>query len=296
MLDPRGPRALVDYELRRLPAFVTDVLVVGSGVAGLTAALEAARGRDVLVIAKGSILETNTACAQGGIAAVLGADDSVASHRDDTLSVGQGLCEADVVETVTSRGPEAVRRLVSLGAHFDRLPDGTFDLSREGGHSRPRVVHAQGDLTGPTIESALAARVRSHPRIGVFEHTFVIDLITDDAGACVGALAWRRDSGLLVLGAPRTILATGGAGQLYRETTNPEIATADGVAMAFRAGAAVRDAEFVQFHPTTLYVAGAARLLISEVVRGKGAVLVDRTGTPFLRDYHPDGDLAPRDV
>jgi L-aspartate oxidase len=270
--------------------------VVGSGVAGLTVALEACRRRDVIVVAKSDLDMTNTSWAQGGIAAVHGKADSIMSHRDDTLAVGQGLCEFDMVELITGHGPAAVRTLSELGAKFDRHADGTFELLREGGHSHPRVLHAQGDLTGREIERVLARRVRETPRISVFEKTFVIDLVTNEDGSCAGAIAWKDGVGLLGFAASRTVLATGGAGWLFRETTNPPIATADGVAIAFRAGAAVRDLEFMQFHPTTLYVAGAGRLLVSEIVRGKGGILVDRSGHRFMADYHADGELAPRDV
>ncbi len=286
----------MECDLRRLPNFFTDVLVLGSGIAGLAAALEAAESHDVMLVAKADLGETNTAWAQGGIAAVLGADDSVVTHRADTERVGQGLCEEDVVARVTALGPAAVRQLSSVGARFDLQPDGTFELLREGGHSRARVLHAQGDLTGREIERVFLELARAHPRIGAFDHTFAVDLLTDEAGACVGALAWKQGTGPVVIGASRTILATGGAGCVYRETTNPPIATGDGLAMAFRAGAAVRDLEFLQFHPTTLYVAGAARLLVSEIVRGKGGLLVDRHGERFMAEFHPDGELAPRDV
>jgi L-aspartate oxidase len=270
--------------------------VIGTGIAGLSAAIEASKRRDVLIVAKSELEETNTAWAQGGIAAVLDAKDSIASHRDDTLRVGQGLCEYDVVESVTGEGPAAVRFLAALGATFDRHKDGSFDLLREGGHTHARVLHAQGDLTGREIERALATRARQGERISVFEKTFVVDLLTNGDGRCTGAIAWKEGVGLLAFAASTTILATGGAGWLFRETTNPPIATGDGIALAFRAGASIRDLEFMQFHPTTLYVAGAGRLLVSEIVRGKGGILVDRTGYRFMFDYHKDGELAPRDV
>jgi L-aspartate oxidase len=287
---------LAGYDLRRIPIYCTDVLILGTGVAGLSAALEAAHRRDVIVVAKAGLTDTNTAWAQGGIAAVLGEKDTIASHRDDTLRVGQGLCEFNIVELVTSRGPAAVGSLADAGATFDRDEEGSLDLMREGGHSHARVLHAQGDLTGREIERVLAEQVRKAPRVSVFEKTFIVDLLTDPDGACVGALAWKDGVGFLAFSAPRTVLATGGAGWVFRETTNPPIATADGLAIAFRAGAALRDLEFMQFHPTTLYVAGAARLLVSEIVRGKGAILVDRNGHRFMFDYHKDGELAPRDV
>ncbi|MBL8693021.1 MAG: L-aspartate oxidase [Planctomycetes bacterium] len=292
----RTPALLADYDLRRTPVYFTEVLVIGSGVAGLSAALEAAESRDVALVAKAPLEESNTLWAQGGVAAVLGVDDSLESHRRDTMEVGQGLCEQDVVDEVTGGGRSAIESLSELGVRFDRRPNGSLELLLEGGHSHERVVHAQGDSTGKAIEQALVARVRSHPRIEAYERTHVVDLLLDDAGSCLGALAIGPEGRPLVLGAARTILATGGAGCVYRETTNPPVATGDGVAIAFRAGAAVRDLEFFQFHPTTLYIAGAARLLVSEIVRGKGGILVDRHGHRFMPDYHPDGELAPRDV
>lgn len=295
-MELRFPRALVDYDLRRVPIYCTDVLVLGSGIAGLSVALEASKRRDVIVAAKANLKETNTAWAQGGIAAVLGQDDHLKSHRDDTLTVGQGLCETEIVNLVISRGPAAIAELTKRGARFDTSDSGELDLQREGGHSRARVAHAQGDQTGREIERALAEQAVTNPRISIFENTFAVDLLKDGDGNCIGAIAWKRDVGLLALIARRTVLATGGAGWMFRETTNPPIATADGVAMAFRAGATVRDMEFIQFHPTTLYVAGAGRLLVSEIVRGKGGTLVDRKGHRFMFDYHSDGELAPRDV
>jgi L-aspartate oxidase len=295
-LELRFPQSLVDIDLGRLPIYCTDVLVLGSGIAGLSTALEASRRRDVLLVTKAPLKESNTAWAQGGIAAVLSEADSFKSHFDDTEQVGQGLCEDRIVDLVTSRGPQALAALETLGAVFDRRPDGSLDLQREGGHSHARVVHSNGDLTGREIERALADRAVADPRIHIFENTYVVDLIRDEGGVCVGAIGWRRDVGFVGFISKSTVLATGGAGWLYRETTNPPIATADGIAAAFRAGAAVRDLEFMQFHPTTLYVAGAGRLLVSEIVRGKGGMLVDRNGYRFMFDYHPAGELAPRDV
>lgn len=250
----------------------------------------------MILVAKAGLRETNTAWAQGGIAAVLGLDDSLRSHIDDTIQVGQGLCENKVVEKVIGDGPRALAALQSFGAEFDRNPDGTLDLQREGGHSHARVVHARGDLTGREIERAMVEQALRTPTIQPFENTFAIDLLKDANGACMGVLAWKQDLGFVAFAARRTVLATGGAGWLYRETTNPPISTADGIAMAFRAGAALRDLEFIQFHPTTLYVAGAGRLLVSEIVRGKGGILVDRHGRRFMEEYHSDLELAPRDV
>lgn len=297
-------RHLTAFNARRLPLYRFDVVVLGTGVAGSTAALAAAeRGSSVAVIAKDDLPETNTRYAQGGVAAVFGSTDSFESHVADTLQLGCGLGEPEVVERVIRGGPGAIQHLVELGAAFDSLPDGRLDLSREGGHSHPRIVHAGGAATGSEIQSALTRAVRAHPNIVCFPHTFAIDLLTrnesgfeDSERGVVGVLCLTERNERVAFGAGQIVLATGGAGQIFRETTNPAIATGDGVAMAFRAGAEVRDLEFFQFHPTCLYIAGAARVLISEVVRGEGGVLRDKAGVRFMQEYHPAGELAPRDV
>ncbi|HET6204826.1 MAG TPA: L-aspartate oxidase [Planctomycetota bacterium] len=288
------PRSLADVDLRRVPVLFSDVLVVGSGAAGISAAVEAAERGSVALVAKGYLSKTNTEWAQGGVAAPLGPDDSPERHAEDTLAAGAGLSEEAVVRRVTTGARSAIERLRSWGAKFEEA-EGRLALLREGGHGRARIVHS-GDRTGLEIERALIDRARRAERIETLERTFVLDLVRNDDGRCGGALAWSEGSGFLLLAAGATVLATGGAGQLYRETTNPEIATGDGLALAFRAGARLRDLEFVQFHPTLLYIAGAARVLISEVVRGAGAVLRDRGGVAFMKEVHPDAELAPRDV
>ena len=286
---------LLSVDSRKVPLYRFDVLVVGSGAAGSAAALAAAdAGAEVAVLAKGDFAETNTVHAQGGMAAVLGPDDSFATHVADTLEVGQGLSEPDVVERVVRGGPAAVERLLRWGARLDRGPDGTLDLSREGGHSRRRIVHL-GDATGREIQESVLRTLRGHARITCFADTFVVDLLCAADGRVVGALA-STGGELAVFAGGQVVLATGGAGQLYRETTNPPVATGDGIAIGFRAGARVRDLEFVQFHPTLLYIAGAARVLISEVVRGAGGVLRDRAGVRFMPEFHEAAELAPRDV
>jgi L-aspartate oxidase len=289
-------RYLLPFKAARLPQQLTDVLVVGGGVAGLRAALEASKSADVLVLTKDSLEQSNTWYAQGGIAAVLQPEDSIALHVSDTESAGAGICDPRAVEIVIREGPARVLELLEWGARFDRKVGNPYDLdfAREGGHSFARIVHAYGDATGKELAQTLINAVQARESIRVSPNSFVLDLITDN-GRCVGALAIINNQ-LHVVWAKRTILASGGAGQLYRETTNPRIATADGHAMAWRAGAILCDMEMVQFHPTTLYVAGSSRALITEAVRGEGAYLVDRNGHRFMPDYHPMAELAPRDV
>ena len=295
----RFPERLAAFDLRTTPLLRTDVLVIGSGIAGACAALHAAdAGAEVLLCAKGDPRDTNTAWAQGGIAVVTLAEDSIETHVADTLRVGAGIAEPDVVREVVGAASEAVQWLQRLGARFDRRAgdlDGTLELSREGGHSHARVVHANGDATGQEIQRALADALIAHPRITIRAHTFVRDLVLRD-GRCTGAICLTEGAGELAVEAGAVVIATGGCGQIYRETTNPTGASGDGHALCFRAGARMADCEFVQFHPTTLYIAGASRFLISEVVRGAGAVLRDRNGDRFMPAAHPMAELAPRDV
>jgi L-aspartate oxidase len=279
-----------------VPLYRFGVVVVGAGVAGATAALAAAdAGIEVALLTKATLEETNTFYAQGGIAAVLAPSDAFEAHVADTLAVGCGLSECSAVDSIVRAAPAAIAALEKRGARWDRRSDGRIDLSREGGHSHARVVHARGDATGREIQQTLGAALKAHPRITVFPDTFVIDLLCAHDGRVVGALVRTARGDLAVFSAGSLVLATGGAGQLYRETTNPSIATGDGVAIGFRAGAVVRDLEFYQFHPTLLYIAGAARVLISEVVRGAGGILRDRHGERFM-EHVPGAELAPRDV
>jgi L-aspartate oxidase len=290
-------RHLVPFSFRQVPWYRFDVVVVGSGIAGAAAALAAAdEGASVAVLAKADLLESNTLWAQGGIAAVLESPDSFESHIADTLRVGCGLSELDTVECVVRGGPDAVRRLLDLGTQLDRRADGGLQLSREGGHTHARIAHARGDATGVEIQRALCESLTRHPRITTFANVFVVDLLTGTDGRACGVLTTNPRGDLVAFAAAHVIMATGGGGQIYRETTNPVIATGDGVAIGFRAGAIVRDPEFVQFHPTCLYIAGAARVLISEIVRGHGGILRDRHGKRFMPDFHPAAELAPRDV
>lgn len=302
MLTPIAERRyLIPFRSQLLPAILADTLVIGSGVAGLRAALAAAEHGEVIVVAKDDLDKSNTAWAQGGIAAVLAADDSPEQHIADTLAAGAGLCAPDTVRTLVDEGPREVEHLVAIGMRFDRDAAGALALTREGGHNRRRIVHTDGDATGRELSRALLAACRAHPRIRLFDRCFALDLLT--AGTAprgddrvLGAITHHPKYGLQIIWARSTVLASGGIGQLWRETTNSRIATGDGIAMAWRAGAAVADLEFVQFHPTALYVAGAGRSLISEAVRGEGAHLVDRTGRRFMDGRHPLAELAPRDV
>lgn len=297
IIDFEFERYLVPFDPRQVPQYRFDVLVVGSGAAGSTAALAAASaGSLVALISKARLSDSNTRWAQGGMAAVLGVQDSFEEHVQDTVRLGCGLAERSVVERVVRGGPEAVEQLLAMGAEFDRTPDGDLDLTQEGGHSRQRIVHAQGDATGQEIQDNLTRAVESAPDVTTFPGLFALDLLSEPSGPVVGVLCRTERGERVAFLASQVILATGGGGQIYRETTNPDIATADGVAMAARAGAVMRDLEFIQFHPTCLYIAGAARVLISEIVRGAGGVLRDRQGVRFMPDYHPQADLAPRDV
>jgi L-aspartate oxidase len=294
-ITPEG-RYLVDFDTRDLPRYGSDILVIGGGIAGLSAALSAANaGASVLLLAKDEPDLCNTALAQGGVAVALDPEDSFAAHVEDTLRTGHGLADPAVVGRVVEGAPAAFEELVSLGAEFDR-ENGGYALGREGAHSFRRIVHARGDATGREIIRTLSAAVERHAGIRRHRDGFVVDLLTAE-GRCVGALVRSSDGrGAYASIADAVILAAGGAGRLYRETSNVRGATGDGIAAAFRAGAELRDLEFVQFHPTTLYLAGSDRVLVTEAVRGEGAYVVDDLGRRFLTDVHPDAELAPRDI
>ncbi|MDR0867484.1 MAG: L-aspartate oxidase [Planctomycetota bacterium] len=288
--------SLLALDPGKLPELRGNVLVVGSGIAGLTAALTAAdRGARVILVAKSALSESATFYAQGGIAAALMSGDSPEKHLADTLEVGLGLCDPVAVAVLVNEGRAAVQELIDRGIRFDRR-DGDLHFTMEGAHCHRRILHGNGDATGRLLEEFLLARLQEHPQIAVYENHFVVDLLVLD-NQCFGAVMLDGNYGrLLALRADATILATGGGGQVYRETTNPAVATGDGYALAHRAGARLRDMEMTQFHPTTLYLAGAPRFLISESVRGEGAILVNQDGEPFMQKYDARGDLAPRDV
>ncbi len=276
-----------------------DYIIIGSGIAGLNTALLAARHGSVLVVTKGRIDDCNSRYAQGGIAAAIGSGDSATLHQRDTLEAGAGLCDPDAVAVLTGQGPDSISSLIEWGVPFDTM-HGQIALGREGAHSVPRILHAGGDATGQHIEDTLAGRVRSSPRITVLEYTHAIGICVED-GAVAGVevmdgVVRQAHHERRVFTSNVVIVASGGAGQLYRYTTNPEVATGDGVALAFLAGADVMDMEFYQFHPTALWLESAPTFLLSEAMRGEGAILRNAAGRAFMAEYHPMADLAPRDV
>lgn len=278
----------------------TDYLVLGSGIAGLSFAIDAAQHGRVLIVTKKQPSDTNTNWAQGGVAAVLADDDSVEQHVADTLTVGDGLCDRAVVESIVRDGPAAVAKLLALGAQLDRGSDGALDLTREGGHSRRRVVHHE-DITGRELQRALLSAVNSHPNIQILDEHIAIDLLNmaryGSEPACFGAYVLDTQRGeVKTIVSRATVLATGGAGKVYVYTSNPDVATGDGVAMAYRIGAVISNLEFVQFHPTVLYHPHAKSFLISEALRGEGGKLRLASGERFMDAYHERAELGPRDV
>lgn len=290
------PRYIVDFELDQLPRIQTDVVVVGAGIAGLYTALQVSEFANVVLISKKGLDDSNTRWAQGGIAAVTAKSDSPELHRQDTLIAGAGLCSFKAVDVLVHEGPERLKELIEYGTRFDKDSQGHYELTKEGAHSQRRILHAQGDATGAEIVRALSQRVLETENITVLENHFTVDVVTSN-DECVGVIAIKPNSDeMMFIESYATVLATGGAGQLYRYTTNPDIATADGIAMAYRAGADIKDVEFIQFHPTALYYPGAPRFLISEAVRGEGAILRNMNGDRFMPKYHPQKELAPRDI
>ncbi len=283
-----------------------DVVIVGSGIAGLTAALRihaALPDHRLLVVTKDVLNAGSTQWAQGGIAAALGPGDTPAEHQHDTLVAGAGACDLDAVRALVTEGPDAVRELIALGTNFDHNPDGELSLTREGGHHRDRIAHAGGDATGAEIQRALCAAVQRATEIEVVEHALAVDLLLDAdravAGLTLHVMGEGQRDGVGAVHCRAVVLASGGLGQVFSQTTNPSVATGDGMAVALRAGAVLRDLEFVQFHPTVMYLGPDSRgqqPLISEAVRGEGAYLVDFEGTRFMLGQHELADLAPRDV
>ena len=277
------------------PKIETDFLVVGSGVAGLRAAIELSRAGRVLMLTKGHPLESNSMYAQGGVAVALSEEDDVGSHLTDTLKAGHGLCRREAVRVLVEEGPERIQELIAWGAKFDKIGK-RFAFTREAAHSRSRILRARGDATGNEMVRALMAYAARQPRIQRLDRRFTVDLAVVD-GRCCGAIVLNEMSGeRTVLPASAVVLSTGGAGQVYARTTNPGNATGDGMAMALRAGALLMDMEFVQFHPTSLYLPSSPPFLLSEAIRGEGGQLRNIKGELFMHRYHPDGALAPRDV
>lgn len=272
---------------------ITDFLVIGSGVAGLRAAVELSRHGKVIVATKDIPTESNTEYAQGGVAVALSDEDTVGIHLEDTLNAGDGLCREEAVRVLVQEGPDRILELIDWGASFDK--EGTkLVFSMEAAHSRKRILHAHGDSTGKELERVLISKVMSLPNVERFPFSMALDLIMED-GICRGAYI-LREGNIYAVYAKAVILSTGGAGQVFSRTTNPPVATGDGVAIAFRAGAVLEDMEFMQFHPTALFASAAPQFLLSEAMRGEGAILRDVRKEPFMKEYHPMAELAPRDV
>jgi L-aspartate oxidase len=288
------PRYLIPIDPKRMGHHFTDVLIVGGGLAGLRAAHEIDPSLRTMILTKDKLEESNSAYAQGGIASVWDPEDRFDNHVQDTLIAGCDLCDAGTVEMVVREAPSRVMELIRWGTRFDSL-DGHLVLGREGGHSHQRIIHALGDATGKEIMRAMIAHTHQRPNIEVIEEAFTIDLLTH-SGRCCGAIVSIAQRPPVLIWAKETILCTGGCGQVFRESTNPKVATGDGHALAFRAGARMRDMELMQFHPTVLYIAGSSRTLITEAIRGEGAHLVDSSGYRFMGDYDERMELAPRDV
>tara|TARA_Y100001933_G_scaffold57371_1_gene57351 strand:+ start:261 stop:1907 length:1647 start_codon:yes stop_codon:yes gene_type:complete len=288
------PRYLTHFDPKSAPHYFFDVLIIGGGLAGLRAAVEIDPSLRVLVVTKDRLRHSSSSWAQGGIAGVINREDCFENHIGDTLRAGCNLCDPAIVSMVVQEAPDRIQELIRWGAAFDEEA-GELALGKEGGHSHHRIVHANGDATGAEIMRAMSLWTDKLPQITLWEGAFTLDLLTDAAG-CRGAVVARSERGVNLVWSKQTILCTGGAGQLYRETSNPEVATGDGIAAAYRAGAALRDMEFMQFHPTMLYIAGSNRRLITEAVRGEGARLIDNHGTRFMGDYDDRLELAPRDI
>jgi L-aspartate oxidase len=274
---------------------IADFLVIGSGVAGLRAAIGLSRAGRVLILTKGSPAEGSSIYAQGGVA-VASEEDDIALHRDDTLRAGKGLCREAAVQVLVEEGPARIQELIRWGACFDKAGEG-YAFAREAAHSRDRIMRAGGDATGTEMVRALLGQARSLPQIAWRDHHFTVDLLKDVEGRCNGALVLDESSGAVrQVKARAVVLSTGGAGQIYARTTNPSAATGDGIAMAYRAGAIVEDMEFVQFHPTALYLPATPQFLLSEAMRGEGGILRNITGEAFMKRYHEMAEMAPRDI
>jgi L-aspartate oxidase len=287
------PRYLAAFHPKHLPHHFVDILIIGGGLAGLRAAIEIDSSLSTLVVTKDKLAQSSSSYAQGGIASVMDPADRFENHITDTLKAGGELCDEQIVKRVVHEAPQRIDELIRWGADFDQVA-GELSLGREGGHSHDRIVHSL-DATGKEIMEAVINWTDRLPHVRVWEDAFTVDILSEE-GTCRGALVAQAGTDCTLVWAKQTILCTGGAGQIYRETSNPEVATGDGIALAYRAGAEVRDMEFMQFHPTMLYVAGSNRTLITEAIRGEGAHLVDCNGYRFMGDYDKRMELAPRDV
>lgn len=295
------PRYLTNFAPKKVFHRFADVLIIGGGLAGLRAALEIDSSLTVFVITKDAVRQSNSTYAQGGIAGVIDPDDKIEFHIRDTMDAGGNLCDLETVRSVISQGPDRIRELIAMGTQFDHnaVDQSELTLGREGGHSHNRIIHANGDATGAEIMRAVIAKVQAAQNIQVIENAFTLDLLKHRDRCCGAVVALKgaeKGAEKVLFWASETILCTGGAGQIFRETTNPPVATGDGHAMAYRAGVELRDMEFMQFHPTVLYIAGSSRSLITEAVRGEGAYLVDNNDHRFMADYDHRLELAPRDV
>ena len=289
-------RYLTPFDPKVLPHRFADVLVIGGGLAGMRAALAVDPGLRVILVTKDDVTESNSNYAQGGIAGVLDPDDRFEWHVNDTLIAGVNLCHQDVVEMVVEQAPQRITELIELGTQFD-LSDGDLTLGKEGGHSFNRIVHALGDATGREVMRAVIEKIKRQPNITLMSNHFTLDLLcSGEPKECRGVIVANKSGRKTMVWSKQTILCTGGAGQCFRDSTNPKVATGDGHAMAIRAGVKVRDMEFMQFHPTVLYIAGSSRSLITEAIRGEGAHLVDRNGHRFMAEYDQRQELAPRDI
>lgn len=295
MLPQMFPRYLINFDLSKIKKIYTDFLIVGSGIAGLYTSLKIYDKGEVTLLTKSKLKESSTEYAQGGIAVALGDKDSPHLHMEDTLKAGANFCDPEAVEILVTEGPECVEELIELGTKFDKI-EGKYKTTLEAAHQRPRILHARGDATGAEIERALSQKVINENKIKIKENILVIDILTEH-NTCYGLLVLDSNTNKITAYLARTtILASGGAGQLFSNTTNPDVATGDGIAMSYRGGAKVTDLEFIQFHPTALYHQGSPKFLISEAVRGEGAILKNIKGESFMHSYHPLAELAPRDV
>jgi L-aspartate oxidase len=289
------PRYLINYDLSQIKKIYTDFLIVGSGIAGLYTSLKICDKGEVVLLTKSKLKESNTEYAQGGIAVALGDKDSPHLHMEDTIKAGANFCDPEAVEVLVTEGPKCVEELIELGTKFDKI-EGKYKTTLEAAHQRPRILHARGDATGAEIEGSLSQKVMNENKIKIKENILVIDILAEHS-TCYGVLVLDSATNKIIAYLARaTILASGGTGQLFFNTTNPEVATGDGIAMAYRGGAKVTDLEFIQFHPTALYHQGSPKFLISEAVRGEGAILKNIKGKPFMHFYHPLAELAPRDI